>query len=90
MNFRQPFIANAQTAKLVQPGDRTFDNPAIDSQATAVFRSSFGQYRFDAAARAVDDGAVQNHSLGHLELGLACDAVFSVYPAPAESHQPRV
>ena len=36
MNIRSSFIANAQSAKLVQPAERTFDDPTRFAQATAV------------------------------------------------------
>ena len=36
MNIRAPFIAKAQSAKLVQPTERTFDDPTRFAQATAV------------------------------------------------------
>jgi hypothetical protein len=36
MNIGSSFIANAQSAKLVQPAERTFDDPTRFAQATAV------------------------------------------------------
>ena len=39
MNIRAPFIAKAQSAKLVQPAERTFHDPTRFAQATAVRRA---------------------------------------------------
>lgn len=46
---RVPFVANAQTAVLVQPTDGALNHPAMDTQATSMGRFAFGQHRFDAA-----------------------------------------
>jgi len=39
------FITNPKPPILVQPGKTSLDNPAINSQAAAVFSSAFGQHR---------------------------------------------
>jgi hypothetical protein len=36
-----PFIANAQTAKLIEPGERPFHHPPVSSQPAAMFGVSF-------------------------------------------------
>src|SRR5258708_4645089 len=43
MDVSSPFIANAQAAKLVQPAQGTFDNPAGFTQAAAVWCALAGQ-----------------------------------------------
>jgi hypothetical protein len=43
MNIGSTFIANAQSAELVQPTQRTFDNPACFAQAAAVRCALTGQ-----------------------------------------------
>jgi hypothetical protein len=43
VNISPPFIANAQAAKLEQPAQRTFDDPAGFAQATAVRCALAGQ-----------------------------------------------
>jgi len=45
MNFTTAFIANSQAAKLMQPRQRPFHNPAIFAQAAAMFGPSSVQHR---------------------------------------------
>ena len=45
MNVVATFITNPQSTKLVQPGKRTLNYPAKDTQPAAVFRSAFCQNR---------------------------------------------
>jgi hypothetical protein len=72
MNIRSPFIANAQSAKLVQPTQRTFDDPAGFTQAAAVRCTLAGQAVGDAqtAEPAVMSGtaigAICLHDVGTL------------------------
>lgn len=48
MNFTTTFIANSQPAKLVQPRQRSFNNPTVSAQAAAVFGPASGQHCFYA------------------------------------------
>jgi hypothetical protein len=50
VNISSPFIANAQAAKLVQPAQRTFDDPAGFAQTAAVRCALAGQSVGDAQA----------------------------------------
>src|SRR5271157_1057131 len=45
--------ANAKTAETVQPIIRAFDNPSIDTQVTAMGRSTLGQLRIDTSSTQV-------------------------------------
>ena len=45
MNIITAFITNSQSAKLMQPGKRSLDHPAENSQPAAVFRSALCQKR---------------------------------------------
>ena len=47
MNILATLITNSQASKLMQPGQRPFDHPAIEPQAAAVSGSPPGQHRFD-------------------------------------------
>ena len=48
MDIRPTFITDPQAAVLVEPGKGAFHDPAIDTQATAVCRSTPGQERDNA------------------------------------------
>ena len=48
MDIIPAFIANTQSAKLMQPGKCAFDHPPENAQPTAVARSALGQNRTDA------------------------------------------
>jgi hypothetical protein len=50
VNISSPFAANAQAAKLVQPAQRTFDEPAGFAQAAALRCALAGQSVGDAQA----------------------------------------
>lgn len=41
------FTSCSQSTKLMEPGDGSFDDPSVDTQATAVRGVSFGQDRLD-------------------------------------------
>jgi len=43
MDTRQSFVANPQFAKLMQPGNGAFNDPAGFTQPAAVWRSALGQ-----------------------------------------------
>jgi hypothetical protein len=45
------FVADAQAAVLVQPGDRALDDPALLAEPGAVRRLGSGDPRLDAARR---------------------------------------
>lgn len=47
MNIITSFIANSQSAKLMQPGQRSLNYPAINTQSAAIFSSAFCQHRFN-------------------------------------------
>jgi hypothetical protein len=47
MNIITFFITHAKSPVLMQPGKTTFYNPAINTKATSIFGTSFGQYRPD-------------------------------------------
>jgi hypothetical protein len=47
MDIIASFITNLQAAKAMQPSQRAFHDPAVNSQAAAVFSSSFGQHRMN-------------------------------------------
>ena len=49
MDIITPFISDTETSELVKLGERTFEEPAIDTQATAVLRVVFCDHRLDAA-----------------------------------------
>ena len=48
MNRRSSFVANAQSAKLMKPGDAALDHPARLTQATTMGRAAFGEFGADA------------------------------------------
>ena len=72
MDIRSSFIANAQSAKLVQPTERTFDDPTRFAQATAVRRALPNQQVANASAlqpatvSAVAIGPISLHQGGSL------------------------
>jgi len=47
MDVSAALIAQPQAAELLEPGERTFHDPAMDSQATLVGRAPLGQHRFN-------------------------------------------
>lgn len=47
MQLRAAFIADPQATELMQPGERAFHDPAIDSQAAAMRCVAFGQHGFN-------------------------------------------
>jgi hypothetical protein len=49
VDLRQPFVPDAQSAELVQPGERALHDPAIPAQPTAVRRAALGQLGSNAA-----------------------------------------
>ena len=51
VNIRTPFPANAQSAKLVQPTQRAFHHPAIDTQAAAMRGEAVAQDGDDSPRR---------------------------------------
>ena len=48
MNRRSSFVANAQSAELMKPGDAALDDPARLAQAAAMGRAAFGEFGADA------------------------------------------
>lgn len=48
MNRRSSFVANAQAAELMKPGDGALDHPARLAQASAMRRAACGQFGVDA------------------------------------------
>ena len=50
MNIRPTFATNPQATKLMQPGNRPFNHPAVDAESTAMFGIPFCCERFDAHA----------------------------------------
>jgi len=50
MDTRQSFVAHPQSAKLMQPGNGSFNDPAGFTQAAAVWRSALGQIAGNPAA----------------------------------------
>jgi VCBS repeat protein len=61
MDLRQPFVPDAQAAKLVQPGKCAFDHPSIYPEPTAVRSTALGEHRGDptgAQALAVRFGII--------------------------------
>ena len=88
MDIVTSFVARAETAQLMEPTDRSFDNPAINAQTTAMLGITFCQDRFDAllpqhsAMRLGVVRAISLHSVEDVGGGdLACRA-------PAESPRP--
>lgn len=49
MNVVAPFATDAESTELMQPTDRAFHNPTIDSLAASMFGTTFGQDRFNTA-----------------------------------------
>jgi hypothetical protein len=49
MDVCATFVADSQTAELMQPTDRSFHHPAADPQAASMFRVSLGDDRLDAS-----------------------------------------
>lgn len=49
MNVGAAFIAHTQTAKLMQPGNSAFHNPARDTEAAAMLGASPSNLGTDAA-----------------------------------------
>ena len=45
MDVSAAFIAHLQATELMEPGERAFDDPAMDAQAAAVGRASCSQER---------------------------------------------
>lgn len=70
MDIGAAFIAHAQAAKLMQPGERALHHPAVHAQATAVFGVAPRQEGFDAplaqrlAMRLGIIGPIPLHGLG--------------------------
>lgn len=62
--------SGAQSAHLMKPTDRSFDNPACGSEAAAMIRSPFRQVRLDPALQQLPAmrlrivGSISLHSLG--------------------------
>jgi hypothetical protein len=50
MQLEPARIVNPQAFEPVQPGERAFDGPAIDAQATPMGRVALGQHRLDPQA----------------------------------------
>ena len=48
MNVLSPVISSAKPAEVMEPVDRPFNDPAMDSHTTAVFVAALGQVRCDA------------------------------------------
>jgi len=48
VNRRSSFVANAQSAELMKPGDAALDDPARLAQAAAMGRAAFGEFGADA------------------------------------------
>lgn len=48
MNVVPTFVADPQSAELMEPGDRAFDHPAILTKTTAMFGITFGQHGLDS------------------------------------------
>jgi hypothetical protein len=48
VNVVATFVADPQSAKLMEPGDRAFDHPTILTQSTAMFGVTFGQHGLDS------------------------------------------
>lgn len=46
MNIRSAFITNSQSAILVEPGQCSFNDPAVNTKTTTVISSSLSQYWF--------------------------------------------
>jgi len=50
MDTRAPFIPHVEAAKLMEPGQRAFDDPARPTETTAMLGPTLRQLRLDAAA----------------------------------------
>jgi hypothetical protein len=50
MNVRPLFVANAQAAKLIEPGEGSFHDPPPLAQSAAVFGVALRKKRHDASA----------------------------------------
>jgi len=50
VDARPTFIAHVQAAKLMEPRQRAFGNPARPPEATAMSSPAFGQLRLDPVA----------------------------------------
>jgi hypothetical protein len=50
MNVRPPFLANAQAAKLIEPGEGSFHDPPPPAQSAAVLGVLLRKKRDDASA----------------------------------------
>ena len=48
MDIVASVISGSQSAHLMKPADRAFDNPAINSQPASMFGISLRQHRFDS------------------------------------------
>ena len=48
VDVKPSFVADAQSAELVEPTDRAFDDPAKHAQAATVIGSLFGNLRLGA------------------------------------------
>ena len=51
MNARTPFVSEIESTKSMEPGQRTFDDPARASQSAAVRAAACRQLAGDAAPR---------------------------------------
>jgi hypothetical protein len=70
VQLRQALVAGAQTAQVVQPGERSLDDPALASQARAVVCAAAGDHGLDAAlARRVPVLVVVIAAVGEQPLG---------------------
>jgi hypothetical protein len=66
MNISSPLIANAETTKLVQPAQRTFDDPASFTQAAAVRCALAGQAIGDT--QAAEPAVMSGTAIGAISL----------------------
>lgn len=81
MDLGQPFVPDAQSAKLVQPGERALDDPPIHSEPTAMRGTALGKHRCDptgAQAVAVRFGIIATIAVD--ALGFAAGAA----PLPSD------
>ncbi len=71
MNVGAALETNAETTEVMQPGMRTFNDPAIFSKAAAMLGAALGDHRLDAAIaqrmRSFNDAAQRLRAGGTLQ-----------------------
>jgi hypothetical protein len=81
MYVGSPFVANAQTPELKQPGKGSFYHPPPSAQSTAMLGVAFGKETARCGEHADLAGSLPRHSPGHLARNQGDDVVVHALPA---------